>query len=818
MNGGTEVGEDREAARARAAVREAARARAVARVRDVLSVPEGLKRIDSLCAQTERTKSGVDAQLKATADAHLGAARASIGAVSRARTTLADVQQSYVQLDRLCAECSGLLADRDYAAIQRLQLVRENVRTTLAQVRAVEEIPARVAALRAELADPGRCLNAVHRQLVGLEAFAAAAAEQGRQNAAMLAVLREPVALVQALCREYEAELAKTFRGTIALAVSAPWTLVRANQAVERQEAVDAENARKRRSAAAAAAAAATANKTEEQTGDTSGTTKPAQQPQQQQPRQQQEQTEEMLGRRWRELRGQALKESIDERFSAVLGNVPDKIAESAQYTELCDMLLDDLETVYDKAAACFPPDVHVFELYAESYHQHFYKELQQLGRKHPHMPNSAIVAVMQWVFRDYQTRLTRLGVGRLEPPIESSLTTLEMMYNKNIGDKMFEWVPGVIANSRGKEPVLVDGQLFTTAPVDLFDLMNAQLAVARSTGSQMLAMRISSVITAGVIEFCRCLAREVEGERWRDVDTALLIATVNDANHCLELVDAIEEKIVAPLGAEDRLAINFEPARSELSALVATYLDALVRHIFEDVQETTTQLFTESWLPDGVSATDGSSGDGDDDDGEGDITGPSDLVSEILDCFAEYLDDNIEPCMLGFFVARVCTGLLDRLVFRYVEELLHKLGNYTILTSSAARALMDHDEGAIRDFFVQRGGLKEAVVEERCAVLGDVCTLFTEDIAMISFAVLHLLRTFSDFTPEILSAILAARTRASSKQPGHLSREQVQDILASCTEQFAKAAREKAAPGTPKKRPFFASIKVATSILAKLH
>ena len=804
MNEGIEErggGEDKEeaAVRARAAVREAARARAVARVRDVLSVPEGLKRIDSLCAQTERTKSGVDAQLKATADAHLGAARASIDAVSRARTTLADVQQSYAQLDRLCAECSGLLADRDYAAIQRLQLVRENVRTTLAQVRAVEEIPARVAALRAELADPARCLNAVHCQLVGLEAFAAAAAEQGRQNAAMLAVLREPVALVEALCRDYEAELTKTFRGTVALAVSAPWTLVRANQAVERQEAVDAENLRKRRSLASSSSSSGTSTESSGGTTTTTTTT---------------------TGRKWKELRMKALKDSIDERFSVVLGNVPDKIAESAQYTELCDMLLDDLETVYDKAAACFPPEVRVFELYARSYHQHFHDELQSLGRKHPRMPNSAIVAVMQWVFRDYQTRLTRLGVGRLEPPIESSLTTLEMMYNKNIGDKMFEWVPGVIANSRGKEPVLVDGQLFTTAPVDLFDLMNAQLAVARSTGSQMLAMRISSVITGGIIEFCRCLARDLDGDGWRDVDLALLIATINDANHCLELVDSIEANIVAPLGAEDRLAINFEPARSELSALVAAYLDALVRRVFADVQDATAQLFTADWLPEGVSATAGSgSGDGEGSDAvAAAITGPSDLVTDVLNCFAEYLEDNIEPCMLGFFVARVCTGLLDRLVYRYVEELLGKLGNYTILTSQAAGALMDHDESAIRDFFVHRGGLKQALVEERCAVLGDVCTLFTEDIAMISFAVLHLLRTYTDFTPDILSAILSARARASSKQPGYLSRDQVQDILASCAEQFSKAASTDRPPGAPKRRPFFSSIKVATSILSKLH
>lgn len=808
-------------------MRAAAQARAVARVRDVLSVPEGLKRIDSLCAQTERMRRGVDAQLKATADAHLGAARASIDAVSRARTTLADVQQSYAQLDRLCAECSGLLADRDYAAIQRLQLVRENVRTTLAQVRAVEEIPARVAALRAELADPGRCLNAVHRQLVGLEAFAAAAAEQGRQNAAMLAVLREPVALVQALCSEYEAELTRTFRSTVALAVSAPWTLVRANQAVERQEALDTENARKRRFAASAAAAAASAatttttNKPENKQNDSpTVATKPIpQQPQQ-------PQIEVVQGRGWKVLRMQALKDSIDERFSTTLEK-----AEPAQYTKLCDELLDDLETVYDKAAACFPPDVHVFELYAESYHQHFYRALKELGKQHPDMPNNAVVAVMQWVFQDYQTRLTRLGVGRLEPPIESALTTLEMMLNNNIREKMFEWVPRVIAGSREKKPVKVDGQLLTTAPVDLFSMMDAQLTVACNMGSQMLAMRTSSVITAGVIEFCRCLTGEVAADRVGDVDTELLVATVNDANHCLEFVDEIEQKIVAPLGAEDRLAINFEPARSALNALTATYLDALVQRIFADAQEGLAQLFTADWLPAGVSATDsGSDSDSDDDSGrggrggligggsdsDGDAARPSDPVSEILDCFAEYLDD-VEPNMLGFFVARVCTGLLDRLVFRYVEELLGKLGNYTILTSEAGRELMDHDERAIRDFFMERAGLKEAVVEARSAVLGDVCTLFTGDIAMISFAVLHLLRAYSDFTPEILGAVLSARARASSRQAGHLSREQVQDILTSCGDQFANAARERA-PGAPKRRTFFSDIKVATSILAKLH
>ena len=51
-----------------------------------------------------------------------------------------------------------------------------------------------------------------------------------------------------------------------------------------------------------------------------------------------------------------------------------------------------------------------------------------------------------------------------------------------------------------------------------------------------------------------------------------------------------------------------------------------------------------------------------------------------------------------------------------------------------------------------------------------------------------------------------------------YLSRDQVQDILASCAEQFSKAASTDRPPGAPKRRPFFSSIKVATSILSKLH
>ena len=105
-----------------AAIRELARKRAVAKVRDVLSVPEGLKRIDSLCAQMERSKGGVAMQLKATADAHLGAAAHSIRAVRKAIQTIGEVQENYTQLDKLCAECNELLADSDYAVIQNLNL------------------------------------------------------------------------------------------------------------------------------------------------------------------------------------------------------------------------------------------------------------------------------------------------------------------------------------------------------------------------------------------------------------------------------------------------------------------------------------------------------------------------------------------------------------------------------------------------------------------------------------------------------------------------------------------------------------------------
>ena len=782
-------------------LREAALERAVQKVRDVLSVPEGLKRIDALCAQTERVKSGVDTQLRATADAHLGAARKSIAAVSGARSTLEDVQQSYAQLDRLCAECSGLLADSDYAVIQRLQRVRENVRATLVQVQAVQEIPGKVAALHKELECEGRNLDAIYRQLVGLEEFAENAAAQGRKHEEMLDVLREPIELVQRLCKKYEQQLANTFKKVVALAGSAPWTLVRANQAVERQHALEQEKQRQKK---------LQQQQQQEQQGSSN-----------EQKQQQQEQA--VVGKGWRELRARALQDAIDERFATVLGSVPDEVvAAPQQFIGLCDMLLDDLAIVFDKAAPCFPPEVRVFESFVVGYHKHFCAEFQSFGQsKHRSVPNSAIVAILKWVFKDYPASLARLGVGALEPPIERSLLTLEQLYTTNVQNKMYDWVPEVVKGSRAKEPVLVEGQLFTTAPDDLFSIMNAQLDVARSTCSRVLCMRISSAISGGIISFCHCLADEVADERWRDAKIELLIATINDANHCFELTDSVEESIVAPLTAEERENVDFGPARDELAALVRTYQDALVRRIFVDVEPAVVQLFTKEWLPPGVDPTKDVDTDADAEDDAGGAhasaaaaaarTGSSSsrkeesgLVGMILECFGSYLDDNLEPCMLAFLVKRVCAGLLDKLAARYVEELLTKHHPSEILTSQIASDLMDGDQDAIAAFFRERCGLRDSATEAPLALLHDVCSLYTADVTMLSFACHQLLSAYSDFTPKVLAIALAARSSGPRSSPGYLTKEQREDAYRACEEQQQQQQQQQ----KKKRRTFFSRLR----------
>lgn len=1125
-----------------------AKKRAIAKVRDMLSVPENLERLDGLRAAAAHQKASVESQLKGSVESQLGDASKALASIAASRTKVAAMRRSYTEIDSLCTECRTLINAEEYAIIKRLSRVRGNVHATLAEIRRVKDIPVKIAEIRRLITEDDRNILEAHERMTELEAMRSRAQSQAERHPEMLKVLQKAMAEIEQVSKEFDARLWAIFRNLLKYADKQPWVLVRANQVIERQEFHE-------RGGLAAPAPPASS--------PVRPTTPPGSQPSSQQqpvsPRR--EGMAEVPRKDYPRKREAEIKRSIEERFTAVLGSLgeeligaqafidlcfpsectrvltnfgfafldeierhmrqgeevlyaafdvksksivyrrgvlvypnggleinqdfieftdvvgrerhwaadsapfidedagaersssfvsllvtpehemyvqgdngtaprkrrarkllsedplkslrfaacaangfvgsdekleaalgdgagivletewqkqafvelyffwmgasfvdvaaaavkfnvekPDDVAwlkerfgligleegidwtsgkqvsvsrddivaffkreqkkvfaswvwhlgkerlrpaidafhradgttaqggktifcsspsvrddlvvlllragyaahfvrrrkeagwaieyvdpnsasgEPAAWPSLarasevtrtkmmsrtwcvtvdhpdhlifaqraeraadgvvtkaskpiitgqCNLLLDDLTIVYDKARPCFPPGVDVFKIFATEYHKYFYEEFQSFDKRHKEVPNSIIIAIVTWVYEDFERQLIRLGMATLEPKMTKSLLTLESMYNANIKEKMYTWVQEVIKRSHESKPRIVDGQLLTTAPVDLFDIVNAQIAIAKSTGSSMLVAKVVAGIGSGLVWFQRLVAQDVEGEAWRDPDFWLLVATVNDANRCYERTEEVSDSTISLLDKEHGILVDLEPARHGFHELAEVYLTAVVKRIFADVEPALAKLFTPEW-----------------------VAGKPPVVERVVACFNEYFTQDLDPCTIDTFTRRIAAMLLDSTVSFYLEELLTKRHDSSMLTGVAPTERLASDEQAISTFFSKR--LRKKAVDKALSLLSNVRELFSADRAMIPFYFDGILKDHPDVTVHLIAYVLSIRNEHT--------RDEVRSIMEDCSKLI-----ETRLAGTTPQAGLFTKLKLPTRISSLL-
>lgn len=721
-------------------LREAARRSAVDKIQSSLSVPDDLEKLDSLRAAAARNKESLEMQVKSIVDAQLGDAEQAIEAIKESKTKIDSVISDYKQIDALCEECSSLIPHDEYLVIKRLGIAKANIRSVLTEIKRVREIPQKTKIIRDLLKDQ-KNISVAHLLLLDLEETALNVAMHAGENDDMKMVLEKHQEDIDDVTKKFNDTLRDIFGSLLNLASSGkPWIIVRANQVVVRQDAIDKsmqvmyDDAMRKGLVKKGSFEPKCYGGLRQEAIITSI-------------------------RKYLDMLSKRLRFHEEENSEGVSKNA----ISTREFISICNTLPDNLTIVLDKVMPCFPPESGVLDIFKTEYHRFLCDEFSNFDKYHKDAPNSIIISIFKWVHEEYEPQMERLGFKDITASINNSLSTLENIYKGKAMEKMMDVIECIVRDSQAQEPTLFEGSVLTTAPVDIFELMNAQLSIARSTSSPMLLSRIAANVGGGLMHYANKMRSYLESTA--EIDMGYLMAVVNDLDKCYESLTDIETELSDTLPPEYTTYYNFDATYSTFTEVTDLYIDRLVDMMYADVREAVTKVFSKTWVSD------------------------RSLTRQIVQCFSDYREE-LREGMNDVFVQKIMRAVLPKLVEDYMRALI-KADSGIIGQECYTYATGELD--LIIDAF--KSNYRKYVDPPCVTAFKRMLEIVYEDTSMITFAISDIKKAYPDFPIDVVRTLLGLRLSKND-----ISHDEYTEELETC-KAFIDEADAKA--GTVK-RTFF--------------
>ena len=272
--------------------------------------------------------------------------------------------------------------------------------------------------------------------------------------------------------------------------------------------------------------------------------------------------------------------------------------------------------------------------------------------------------------------------------------------YKAKILDTMTVWCERLLEQERESVDQIEhsdDDGLFTPGPLDLFTMINQQVATANSTGVDQLTINVLLACESLFSRFAKEISRQVKKD-WRGMPLEYLCAVVNNCSRMMELCAGLSEQ--AELLLSERLTSQLSPEAAPTTFLevAKTALGAVADLMVVDLAPLFQNAFSDAWFAE--------------------ESGMAVVVATVADFFGD-----LQFWLQDHFFKKLVTLALDQVVYMYIEALLTRSVK---LTKKVTQGIST-DVASIAELAdAESGFVREATLRKRTQVIDDVRELLT--------------------------------------------------------------------------------------------
>ncbi|GBG27994.1 Diacylglycerol kinase eta [Hondaea fermentalgiana] len=303
--------------------------------------------------------------------------------------------------------------------------------------------------------------------------------------------------------------------------------------------------------------------------------------------------------------RVQRLETNLDSKFAKV-SSLEDTLSAATRMVEE----LDELATVclgeHDR--------VDVMTLYMRAYQVRFEHEVSVflVGDRYESLTIHDMLRIMDLIsaYSEFRDRILQdercKNLADTLPPftMEDNIDMMAARYLVELQESLGTWVENIIRTNltRGEDCVEVirrgQSELATSAPVDMFNMINETLIMAKASGVpqvQVAVMQCCLVTVADYITTFRNELHETERGRTLMTDLRFMCAITND---CATIQDHIDDLDSGRMGLGNAsLNVDWNPVRSKYSQAVVSFVQITLDMIHADCEDFYGKLFSPAHL-----------------------------------------------------------------------------------------------------------------------------------------------------------------------------------------------------------------------------